>query len=241
MPAEKLSFKVCGNFITNLAREWFFIEKRGYDKCIELLLSCMHGTNEPKVELIIKAEAILAGKAKFEGSTDDNTFCLVTGIEDYAFFEEYKEYIHKNYSLAEVIALYIHKEKLQDLPEQNFYKFIVNSAYYKYNKVNFKTSDYGWLAPDGTFYDVPWGKHEGWAMKYVVDHFGNGEYYFIKGYYGDFLTDRGWCLLHAPHLGSAFPTYNKLRGLTRQQKDFLFNYYVERGFLDKANALFEEE
>ena len=243
MVAEKLSFKVRGNFITNLAREWFFIEKRGYDKCIELLLSCMHGTNETKVELIINAEAILAGKAKFEGSTDDNTFCLVTGIEDYAFFEEYKEYIHKSYSLAEVIALYIHKEKLQELPEQNFYKFIVSSTYYRYNKENFKTSDYGWLAPDGTFFDVLWGQHEAWANRYVVEHFGI-EHYGHSGtvqYGGTFLINRGWCLLHSPSLGNAIPTYDMIKGLTKAQKDFLYDYYIERGFSNKANSIFKED
>ena len=44
----KISFSVEGEFITNLARDWFYNHKVPYKKVKELLLSCMAGTDIPK-------------------------------------------------------------------------------------------------------------------------------------------------------------------------------------------------
>lgn len=42
---EYLQFKVDGEFVCKLARTWFWDENRPYEKCEELLLSCL-GTDE---------------------------------------------------------------------------------------------------------------------------------------------------------------------------------------------------
>ena len=41
-------FDIEGEYLTSLAREWFYVEGKGYDKCIELLNGCMSGTDETK-------------------------------------------------------------------------------------------------------------------------------------------------------------------------------------------------
>ncbi len=41
----EIVFNIDGNYITNLAREWFYLEKKPYKKVEELLLSCMCGTS----------------------------------------------------------------------------------------------------------------------------------------------------------------------------------------------------
>lgn len=41
-----LQFSVDGEFITDLSREWFYVEGKGYDKCMDLLESSMSGTDE---------------------------------------------------------------------------------------------------------------------------------------------------------------------------------------------------
>lgn len=53
---REVSFDVRGEFITQMAKEWFFVENRGYDKVMELLLSCMEGTEQSEKELKRLAE-----------------------------------------------------------------------------------------------------------------------------------------------------------------------------------------
>lgn len=94
--SEILSFNVQGEFITNLAREQFYLERRPFEKVKELLLSCMCGTDIPKQTLEGYVEDILRYKRKFVGETKDNTFCLVeenrvapTITKDYESIKKY--------------------------------------------------------------------------------------------------------------------------------------------------------
>ena len=45
---------------------------------------------------------------------------------------------------------------------------------------------------------------------------------------GDWLVDRGWVLLHNPSQGVAFATGSLVRDMTKAQKEFLYDYYIER-------------
>lgn len=73
---EYLRFKVEGEFITNLARSWFWEENREYDICAELIGSCIQTEdNLFKNDVIV---SILEGRKKFVGINhfqlvDDNT------------------------------------------------------------------------------------------------------------------------------------------------------------------------
>ena len=60
-----LSFNVQGEFITRLAREWLFYEGRDIEKIMDLLLSCMGGTDMKPEELKRHAEDVLLGRADF--------------------------------------------------------------------------------------------------------------------------------------------------------------------------------
>lgn len=62
-----LQFSVDGEFITDLSREWFYVEGKGYDKCMDLLESSMSGTNETKEQIIRHAEDLLLGRAALKG------------------------------------------------------------------------------------------------------------------------------------------------------------------------------
>lgn len=74
---KEIRFSVSGKFITNLAREWFYLESRPLEKVMDLLLSCMGGTDMSEKELRRNAEDVLLGRAEFEGNTRDNSFRLV--------------------------------------------------------------------------------------------------------------------------------------------------------------------
>lgn len=77
MEVEKrnLTFGITGEFITKIAREWFFVEDKPYSVVEELLLSCMCGTDTPEGELKLMAQDVLIGKAEFRGNSSDGTFC----------------------------------------------------------------------------------------------------------------------------------------------------------------------
>ena len=65
--------------------------------------------------------------------------------------------------------------------------------------------EYGWLAPDGTFYPVEYGNHQAWASKYLLRLYREGEISYEQarrednGDAGDLLTNMGWILIHNPH------------------------------------------
>lgn len=48
---RELSFSVTGEFVTRIAREWFWLEHKPWVVVEELLLSCMCGTDQSKEEL----------------------------------------------------------------------------------------------------------------------------------------------------------------------------------------------
>lgn len=114
------------------------------------------------------------------------------------------------------------------------------------------TSDYGWLEPNGTFHEVDWGDHQDFAETYIQEHMTEEEYMasFVHApgqykssdlcSYGDYLIDRGWVLLHNPSQGTAFPTKNPARPYTKAQKEFLYDYYKERGKEKEANDLWND-
>lgn len=110
--------------------------------------------------------------------------------------------------------------------------------------------DYGWLEPDGTYHPMGWGKHSDWAKEYCDEHYpykDNAELYWIgEGenrkhvVNGDFLIYRlHWVLIDSPYQGPGLPQYNMAFGLTKAQKEFLYDYFMKRNRHTEANALYQ--
>lgn len=69
-----ISYSVDGEFVCDLARRWFWEEEREYEKCEQLLLSCLmtdQVTLEEKKRIVVE---ILEGRKKLVGV---NTLSLV--------------------------------------------------------------------------------------------------------------------------------------------------------------------
>ena len=134
----------------------------------------------------------------------------------------------------------------------------------KYNKSNpvdsyishmkdSRDDDYGWLEPDGTYHPVEWGHHSDWAREYADKHYPFKDYANMywktdaKGerhHYvcGDFLVYvLGWVLLDSPYQGIATPKYDQSRRLTKAQKEFLYDYYIDRNLHDRANEIYKDD
>lgn len=107
---------------------------------------------------------------------------------------------------------------------------------------------YGWLFPDGTFYPVEWGEHQGWAYKWLMNHdpeFRHKERYGDRTpihLAGDYLNERHRAvLLHNPSMGVADVTNPSGRPLTRAQREFLFNYYANMDLDERASAFYADD
>lgn len=121
-----------------------------------------------------------------------------------------------------------------------------------YDTVKHTTEDYGWLEPDGTFHEVEWGLHQQWASDYLNENYPykdnrdlhwrvdeNGKKHHMCD--GDVLIYKlHWILLDSPCQGLAYPTTDPAREMTKAQKEFLYDYYMERGRNKEANALYAE-
>ena len=69
---EQLHFSMDGEFLTAIARDWFWNMDKPYKKCEELLLSCMMGGNEEEKRHV--CQDIIEGRKKLVGV---NAFELV--------------------------------------------------------------------------------------------------------------------------------------------------------------------
>lgn len=195
--AREVSFDVRGEFITQMAKEWFFYENRGYDKVMELLFSCMEGTEQSEKEIRRLAEDILLGRAALVGSTKDGSYHMETYSPDEQPENPDKFNVFKKMTSLGCKLKDTEKElrKMQEwycvamehVPEYRKNNVLeetgqhVESRYGNgmldsfmermMDEEEHTTEDYGWLEPNGTFHEVEWGKHQEWAAGYVEDNF----------------------------------------------------------------------
>lgn len=190
-------FNIQGEYITQLAKDWFFYDNREYDKVMELLFSCMEGTEQSEKEIQRLAEDILLGRAALVGNTADETYHLEVyepneQLEQSDELNVFKKMTNLSKELKDT------KKELQKIQEW----YCVAMEYvseYKRNEVlrqtgqpvesrfgismldsfmermmdeeEHTTEDYGWLEPNGTFHEVEWGQHQEWATDYVKENF----------------------------------------------------------------------
>lgn len=272
---KAFSFNVEGEFITQLAKEWLFYEGKEFEKVMELLLSCMCGTDMSEKTLKRFAEDVLIGRAALCGNTADDTFCMTIYEPDeqpetpkqFDIFRRFSEEVRKRkdaekekekyaewYSVAmEYVPEYLKNQVREETgqPIKCKYGSGLLSGFMEriLDEKEYSTEDYGWLAPDGSFYGVEWGNHQEWAQDYIEEHFPevaddsevDMQVQCNVGLIGagDWLVERGWVLLHNPSQGIAFPTKNPVKRYTKAQKEFLYDYYMERGKEKEANAIYK--
>lgn len=73
---RKLSFDIHGEFITQIAREWFYSGEKDFDKIMEILMDSMTGTDTPEAQIRRYAEDILLGRAALKGSTAEQAHII---------------------------------------------------------------------------------------------------------------------------------------------------------------------
>lgn len=73
---RRISFDIHGEFITQLAREWFYTGEKSHEKVIEILMDSMTGTDTPEAQIRRYAEDILLGRAALKGSTAEQVHII---------------------------------------------------------------------------------------------------------------------------------------------------------------------
>jgi hypothetical protein len=226
---EYVYFSITGEFVTKTARDWLYAEKRPYGKVIDFLLSAMDGTDLDKETLMKYANDILVGKKKIIGNTGDNSYGMVD--DDTDIINEYKIFFENKPAEKFIID---DESSVDDSFIQN-----LNALERRVHKVAQKimTGDFGWLRPDGKFFDVDWGKHESWAIEYVEKHYPDRNI----SYAGDFLKEHNWLLFHSPGGGNYvnIPT-DDIQSATKRQKEFLYDYFMKRNRQREANIVWKE-
>ena len=272
LETRNLSFNVYGEYITQIAREWFYYGEKSLDEIIELLMDSMSGTDAPEAQLRRYAEDILIGRAVLKGSTAAGTYHLeVYGpgeeepmlgsmniwkqVERRKDLEKGIERATERWNkamefLPEATQREIRKMLGEETEEDRQTEAVESYIKRMTDKDEHTTGDYGWLEPNGTFHEAEWGEHQEWAQSYIAENFPeeaeNSDVSMQMkcnvGLIGaaDWLVERGWVLLHNPSQGIAFPTKNLVREYTKAQKEFLYDYYMERNCEKEANTIWQE-
>jgi uncharacterized protein YifE (UPF0438 family) len=199
----------------------------------------MCGTDLKDSELVNLAQMVLLGKKKFVGDTRSDTFGMVDDDID----------IYKKYPYG--LARFIDKDDLLHIFSTNVKNLEWGERRVEVSALNQDT--YGWLRPDGTWYSVGFGDHNGWAFRWCDE---NGHEDTLRKFFkdkgrdfedvvskaGDYLVHVGWVLLHSPSYGAAEMTYNDAKPLTKKQLDFLFTYASTRkmyGIMSTIDKMWE--
>lgn len=223
---RRISFDIHGEFITQLAREWFYTGEKSHEKVIEILMDSMTGTDTPEAQIRRYAEDILLGRAALKGSTAAGTYHLETyepGEEEQMpqsmnIWKEVERRKKAEKNLRRMIERWdvamdhisestqreIRKELGEETAEDRQQDALDSFMARMMDKEDHTTEDYGWLEPD-------------------------------------YLVRRGWVLLHNPQQGIAIPTRDITREYTKAQKEFLYDYYMERDCKEEANAIWQDE
>jgi hypothetical protein len=227
-----LCFSITGEFVTNTARDWLYAEKKPYEKVIDFLLSCMAGTDLDNETLVKYANDILAGKKKMIGDTRNDSYCMVD--DDTDIINKYKIYFKNDPTVDRFIKTDTDDEECSVYwaVEKNKNQFVRTMT----RQIKKTLEDYGWLRPDGKFFPCEWGSHESWAAKYIEKYYPNDEVY----YSGDFLVEKGWILLHSPMQGIPNVSTFDIQSATKRQKEFLYDYFLERNMNIEANLIWKE-
>lgn len=113
-------------------------------------------------------------------------------------------------------------------------------------KAKHKSKEFGWLSPMGEFTESPWGEHEQSAEeiceeKGFMEQYENWRKENDKDLHlmRDFLMYKGYCLIHNP-AGDGGYIVTHIKVLSKQQKEFLYDYFIEMGDRVKAELYFNE-
>lgn len=107
--------------------------------------------------------------------------------------------------------------------------------------------DFGWVTPAGDFIASPWGQHEESAEAICTERGFEKDYRAWRDVgedrilYRDYLImSRGYCLIHNPSLDGGFIVTHE-KALTKKQREFLYDFFIDRGDRMRAEMFFQDD
>ena len=153
---------------------------------------------------------------------------------DWRFLMLVKEKGGKGLTYDEIIKLPMNTEALVQL-NKDYDNGILPCA--ETEKPKKESQPFGWLSPTGEFFEGDWGEHEGVAWDIIEKKKMHDEVRYNNDYCGiarDFLSEvKGYCLIHNP-CGDGGYIVSHIKPLTKKQKEFLYNYFMDLGDTLKA-------
>lgn len=207
-------FSVTGEYITDIARSWFYDERRPYKEVEELLLSCMGGTDTPIETLKGYAYDVINFTKKFIGDTRDDSFMLVDEEDEKEIERLKKEY-----------PLYKYTDEM------------INSG-----KIPFEICQYGFIDNDGKYIPIEWCQHYDYAYDWINNNLSIEDLMASQQRFHalDFMiNEKGWILIHNPHQGQGM--IQRPSRINKKQKETLYDYYIYFGRNKEASDLYLDE
>lgn len=252
---RRITFTFSGEVVTNLAREMLY-ERNNLVGAVELLMASTETNELSEGDHLKIAIDILDGKKEIVGTYPGEDYGVIECApgqektvkgwlnelieENEKLKIEKAELLRKFACVTEDMSVFQKREANQrwreeySFDEDDLFEFEEDAfedpdgnEVRLEDTLDHKEDDYGWLSPEGKFYPAPWGDHERMALD-IVKKYGYEHDFFNRMFAGDFLTEKGWVLLHNPSNGIAYPTTAEGYDMTKAQKDFLFDYYRER-------------
>lgn len=99
--------------------------------------------------------------------------------------------------------------------------------------------DYGFISPTGDFSIEEWGKHENLAHRIIKEKNWENEWDIHETGVDFLIYKKHYVLIHAPNGVDIEVTYNGTR-LTKKQREFLYDYFINRGMGLRASLYMED-
>ena len=112
-------------------------------------------------------------------------------------------------------------------------QFFYGSSYISDRPIQHQLTEYGLIAPDGTWYACEFGEHAALAGRIIMrnrEAFGLSDHEVLNMAYDwsgkglDFLYKRGWIAIRNPSMGNTFLDMDETKTATKAQVNTIFDY-----------------
>ena len=262
---ETLHYTVEGEFITNFARDKL-IKEQDFDGAINILMSCLMTDQLSEAERYSLALEVLDGSKCITGVYPYADYGVCEEVPPKHLLRDYftkqnaaitklrsenNDLLYKYLDLRDRCSEDMSSTKENDVPDR--VNIVDQYEGNIFSQAKSQDDLMGFIEPDGTFHQVDWCQHSAWAKEYLdanYDLYGddaaltarklNGELRVL--YNTDVLVYAlHWVLLDNPHYGIPSPKYDEAYGLTKKQKEVLFDFYMATKQPKEAKQLYENE
>lgn len=259
METMRMYFSLTGEWLTRFIRNSVMYEKRDYEWAKQTLQEILLPNGLDEKQIVKITQDVILGRGRFIGNTGDNTFAYddTEELTDDFFsrfcrikqeLREEKEYCAQvNAAWLELCGYMTGEIGRDELRHTMNAQFRMDQSLKEYleratDEGKAESEPYGFIDTNGEFHRVGWGEHGEWAETYIIasglsDDFDDSPYSYPTDY---LIHEKGWLLLHSPSNGKPKLTAG-VKPMTKAQREALYDYYINAGREEEANAIYRED